>query len=791
MPTWQERGGRPRGRAAPSLRVPLSPKGTALSAPPRATPPSDRPLLRLAVSKGLLGIELDAPFALGPLQIGELALTLPGVRFPVDLSGGVSRFRHRRGAMQRLVVEATTANLMAWAAPRLRGLLGEGTPDLVLAPIEGGVLVGLRCGPAALAFDALIAPLEGDLRLLPERARGMGLGAPPHVLAMRVLGSLLGSLGRALGGAIVLPDAAAQLGRHVLPFAGARAPAADGVRWDPPEADLGGFSLSARADAPPPALSERILRALELAELAGDADETAYAGDLEGARHAYLTLLERAPRHREISQRIAWIDATLGDRAEGALSTLIESLPATDAGILGGQLLAAVGDSDGARTALSRAAHIEPYGPLAAMLWLEVARLEGELDQRLTALEQAVTRAPALDLARWERLSARLDLADIRGARADAEHLEAAARGAEARHAVWRRAADAFLDRGFVAESSALFERALRYAPDNVEAVAGLARAFRAAGQDRRALDLFARAAALAARAGKPAPAVEIELARALADVAGDRPAAVARARAVPPGLPESFEARFLEGRFRAELGDLAGAALAFGRLADAVDLAPPLDEARAAAVAILLREAADIEERELSDLLAAQHLLGLALRQRPRDRGIAAEFRRVAAAVASAAPKEAHRTPEPPEPRASSPRPEPVPRHVVRSAPPLLLGGLRLEDAATADHEDTPRSEMDVDDELLVQELTAKVRADPHDHATAMVLADALTRLGHDLDLLGLLSARMEEGDEDVRREVMPRRREVLERLAHKAHAEGRASEAELYEMLAAADGA
>src|SRR5262249_8905336 len=155
-------------------------------------------------------------------------------------------------------------------APRLRGILGESTPDLILAPIEGGVLIGMRRGASALAFDALIAPIDGDLRIIPERARGIGLGAAPHVLAMRVLSGLVGSLGRAVGGAIVVPDAASELVRLVLPLAGARAPATDGVRWEPPGADVGRFSLEANADAPPPSLSDRLIRALELAEISGE-----------------------------------------------------------------------------------------------------------------------------------------------------------------------------------------------------------------------------------------------------------------------------------------------------------------------------------------------------------------------------------------------------------------------------------------------------------------------------------------------------------------------------------------
>jgi hypothetical protein len=87
--------------------------------------------------------------------------------------------------------------------------------------------------------------------------------------------------------------------------------------------------------------------------------------------------------------------------------------------------------------------------------------------------------------------------------------------------------------------------------------------------------------------------------------------------------------------------------------------------------------------------------------------------------------------------------------------------------------------------DEQLAVRLTDRLRADPNNQKCAMALADVLARLGRDLDLLALLSARMDEGDEAVRREVEPRRREVLSRLAMQARAEGRESEAELYESL------
>lgn len=811
MPAGEPRRGRASALSrSTQLRAPAAPSGVSGSA--RAEPPEgDKPSLRLALAKGTLGIELDAPFRVEALRITDLALSFQDVRFPIDLSGGVARFRHRRGVLTRAAMEARPVELEAWAARRLRGVLSEATPELVIAPAEAGALVGLATERAALAFDVVVAPGERDLRLIPVNARGLGIGAPPHVLAMRALSAIGRPVGRVVGGAVLVEDAVGELVRHTLPDAGCRAPSVLGARWEPLEVEDGRFRLEALTDHPPPELPSRSIRALEMAELSAEADEAAWRGDLEIARGLYLSLLERAPRHREISERLAWIDTIAGDRAEAALATLVDAIPATDAGLIGGELLSAVGDRDGAVSALSNAAHLEPFGALASLTWLRVAELAEELDVRLRALDEAVTRAPGSELARWARLAARLDVADARGAKADAEHLEAAARGPAARHAVWRRAAGAFLARGFVAEAGALFERALRYAPESSEAVAGLARSLRAAGKARRALDLFARAAALEARRGNVAHGIELELARSLVEAAGDRPAAVARVRRIPPGLEESFEARFLEGRWRAELGDLAGAAVALGRLRDEVERAAAMSSSadRAAAIAAMLVEAAQIEERERGDLAAAQRHLGLALRLRPRDRAIAASFRRVAGEVARAvrAPESAaaggaelhagdEDTPvESEELAGASAR-----REAAWSEPPLEEPAGDLADEPEDEAEDEPADELeqtlneDADagamaDEVIVERLTDRVRANPRDREAVVALADALDRLGRYMDLLALLSAQIEEGDAAVRRELGPRRLAVLRALAEQARAEGRPSEAELYEMMASAD--
>ncbi|MFO0591924.1 MAG: hypothetical protein U0441_30535 [Polyangiaceae bacterium] len=940
-------------------------------------PAGDGPRLRLAAARGTLGLELDEPFTVRPLRVVALSLTFPNIRFPIDLSGGVSRFRHRRGALARLAIDVSAAEIASWAAPRLRGILRDATPDLWVAGIEGGLAVGIADGEAALAFDVLVVPSGEALTLVTERARGMGLGGPPQALAMRALAAALRGVASVEDGAVRISDAAGAILRDVLPAAGARSPSAAGCTWGYPMPDGDRLLMEAQIDAPPPALPDRLVRANETLLLAAVADDAAYRGDPDRARDGYLAALERAPRHPEISERLAWLDATLGDRAEAALSTLVEVVPAAFAGVLGAELLAAVGDVDGGRAALTRAAPAEPFGPLAARVWMRAAALAESLRERLAALDEAVARVPALADARWARLAARLAAADPRAALADAEHLEAAARGARARHEIARRAARMFLAEGFATEALRLFERALRYVPEDAEAVAGLARSLAAQGAKRRALELFARALGLAERASAPTSAVAIDLAKALVEVTADRPAAIARVRTVPASAPEAAEARLLEARWRSELGDLAGAGLAIGRLRDQVERDPLVtgapsisgsgafgggrtgadagegagvggpapgtaEAARAAALAALLVEAGTIDERARDDLAGAQRDLGLALRLLPRDGRIQASFRRVArenarraaaprpvAGAAPAMPPPPRRATAAARARAPSPmppvpppppsvdlgvelpivdrglrdpdrfdtsdleielptmRPEALPsasflaeveRIRSRQEPTAIepprdidIADLRDEDDesgtpsvlqdsrddarrrisaaherddAHRDHDeprdlddahrdhDEPRDlddahrdhdeSRDLDDgrrtheeaadddatfhagadehadedeesalaqdEALAQELSDKLRANPRDRATVLALCDVLDRLGRDLELFALVSARMDEGDAEERGTLAPIRHAVLARLAERARAAGNGSEAELYEMMLAA---
>ena len=117
-------------------------------------------------------------------------------------------------------------------------------------PIEAGVSAGLRAGAAAPAFDVLVAPIDGDLRLCPRAGAASGFGAAAGARPAR-LARLSTPFGRVVRGAVVVPAAAAQVARHVLPEAGARAPSAAGLRWEVPAIDPAGRRPSHKLFLPP------------------------------------------------------------------------------------------------------------------------------------------------------------------------------------------------------------------------------------------------------------------------------------------------------------------------------------------------------------------------------------------------------------------------------------------------------------------------------------------------------------------------------------------------------------
>ncbi len=591
--------------------------------------------LRLCVAGGALGIESYEPLPLEPLVVEDLAWTLPSLRFPIDLSGGVDAFRHHRGELTRLTLRASFEQLEAYARPRLREALGRARQPPQIWPLDTGVGVGVVGELGALAFDLIWAPSSRDARWIVANARGTGSVRIPMAHALRVAETLFAGVAERQGRVLVATELGRRLCRQLAPALGARAPDAAAAGIDRLELGREELTLSLRGGAAHPALAVDAVRALELARLTLGADDALARGEAEEARKEYMIALARAPRHPELVALIAGIDAGHADRAEAALGLLVDCMPATRFGLTSALLLARVGDASGAKLAIEEAAATELFSPIAAGLWLELAALGLPPAEQQNALDRAIACAPGLDSARWARFDARVSRGDERGALADAESLEAGAGNARERHEVLTRAAGALVGRGLSRAAGQLFERALRYVPDDPIATAGLGRALLHAGKPERAMALFERAIELGEAGGEVAADALIDLARLLAE-AGDQPQAIARVSQVPASSSRGLEALALEGRYRAAVGDLRGASLTYARLRDACELSP--SGSRLPQAAAWLTEAAQFENRSLGDLAAAERHLASALRLAPRDTKVRRLYREAAAALAKRA---------------------------------------------------------------------------------------------------------------------------------------------------------
>ncbi len=585
--------------------------------------------LRLTVTRGRLGLELYEGVTLGPLRVEHLALSFDGLKFPLDLSGGVPVFRHRRGSLERLVLSAELEDLRRWAEPRLRPAFGPLVRPLDLWWLEGGIGVGLVREGWALAFDVLWAPEGPRARWVVARPRGWGLRSPALGEALRAVDSLLRPPFQRSGRFVELDNAGGWLGRRLLPAVGARAPSARSVVFGPLR--FADQRVRAELDATllPFEANLQVARALELAQLVYAADDALAQGELDQARASYLLALEKAPRHPEVVLLIADIDRLGEQRHAAALELVTETMPAVAAGAVGAELLGAAGDLTAAAEALRRAAEEESYPPLSALWSMRQAQVTDDILERLSALDAAVARAPTLAEPRWERMGWRARRGDVSGALADAEHLEAAAKGSAQRHQVARRAAQLLLDAGLERDAGRLFQRALRYLPDDADAVLGLGRALAASGASRRALPLLRRAVELLEREGRLAGAPLLELSRLIARQLGDLPQAIARLRQIRPEDPSAAPARALEAQYRCRLGDLVGASVAYARLRELAELGQSFD-----GLVDALLDAARFERDVLVDLAASERHLAVALRLAPNDHRVRDLYRAVAAAV-------------------------------------------------------------------------------------------------------------------------------------------------------------
>jgi tetratricopeptide (TPR) repeat protein len=748
------------------------------------------------------------------LRVMELSAAFQGLRFPVDVSGGVTRFRHRRGVLQRLTLELDAPEVEKWAAPQLRGLVGPLTPEVAIAAFPAQATLTVAQPEAAesastapggaLGFEMHVVAGEGDrVSVVVHHARGTGLAAPATALAIECVTALLGSVAKRSGALFTIEAPAATLTRKLLPEAGARAPATGDIHWAAIASQERGWTLCATRGALPASPTERAIRAREVATLLGDADEALVAGDLTKARAAYLGALERAPRHVEIVKRLVDIDSRVPGREEAALASIAEAteggrVPAPDRALFGferGDLLTRTGQRGAALAAFEQLAEFEPTPVLAARACQLAAGCASEPEDAVRWLDRALAGAPRSTSARWARLTQRLRLGRLEEALGDAEHLEALAQSDTAKHSIWSRAARAWQQRGLVAQAAVLFERALRFAPDDPAGLAGLGLSLVGQGSTARGVSLLRHALDLASARGEPTAAIALDLARSLADGLGDLSAAIVHVSRIDLTAREAPLARGLEGRWRARLGDVAGSSVAFARMRDlAAALAPtgaprpsgaaaPADD-QTPQLAEMLIEAAEIELDRSRDPLAAQRHLTIALRLQPHHEGARRASRCVGEIIASPLGERAIAVrpglveqPRPVEAEARSWR-DPTTgaaEQPTRGLAATEAIGLGWDEAL---EDDAQNAELEERAEVLKRRL----QADPRDDAAADELEGILERLGHGHELLALVSSRLEEASAEGRAVLLPRVRAALERLAAGAKSAGRPEEAALY---------
>ena len=750
--------------------------------------------LRLAIGKDGLGIELARPAALGPLAVVELVVRLPSVRFPFDVSGGIARFRHKRGELERMAVELDARRFARWAEPRLRGLLSPGpcTVQLEARAFGASVTVFARttvsgASPGArlpaLAFEVALVPGHGELTFAVYKARGAHLREPATTLAMRAMTGLLGDAAARDGARFVVADAAGKLARGLLPEAGVRAPGSDDVRLQGSGAGDGVLFVAFVRGGSPAKTPEDAALSAETSLLTRAGDDARMAGDLDLARQLDLAALERAPRHPEVARRIAEIDATLGGRADAATATLRDIAPGDGPpplfGLLAGELLADAGQPAAAIAALLRAAEHETSNVIAALAYGRAADLSSDgpdgsgraaPGDALGWLDAGIARAPRLADLRWERARRRIEAGRLTDARADFQELEALARGARDRHDVLRRAADIYRSAGLGADAALLYERALLYRPDDPAALAGLGASLASGGRAPRGAAILAHAIEIAESKGLPTGWMLLELGRVLGERLGDRPAAVARLRDVPDEAPEAIAARGLEGVMRAQLGDPSGAALAFARMRERAG--------KEESALPWLDEAARFEE-ERGDLPAAQAHLAAAIAIRPSDSARGERYRAIGIRIAEASGVRAWQRDYEERPVAIADAPV-----VTEDGPTVAINEPLPLPAHSFFDEESETTTTDAAAEARLESLTRSLQGDPTNDAVVDELVTLLSGLGRSMELLALLSARLEDAPPERREALLPKHRETLETLEREARAAGRAMEADLFQM-------
>jgi tetratricopeptide (TPR) repeat protein len=590
-----------------------------------SVPASANPLgfsLSFVEGRGLLSLRGKSFFDL--LTLDRLELEIPHLRFPFDVTGGASRFQHKRCLVHLAQVALEERRAESWLRARPT-LPAVGASRLALRFSDQLILVSgrLQAGDHQAPFTAkaTLEPAHGEKALLSIReVRIFGfvpLAAPQ--LGLALLAAL--DLGELRGTGELVFDPLGLLLAATLPAHGWRLPDRQAARLSRVEMRAGRLELSfaragggAKEEAPAP--SARFAAQDEGRTLFRELEALLAAGDLEAAQAGWLRELERSGDHpfvaarllQTLCARLSWLDRaesfaheTLRRRPGFAPALLALAQVATArgeharAGERFGELAAAcelAGDADDTFYALSAGAehHLQADARRATPLFeraLATRPRDGEVFERLSARYEAESRTVELAALLETRRAvvetpveqARLCL---RLGRLQLEQLGDPARARDE------------------------LERAVRLDAADPEAWLALAAALEASGEPLRAIRAADVAARLHGERGDPAQVKAHLLAAGIWERAGDNENALLRLRRALELQPGDAQIHARAGRLLEQGERFEDAARAY---------AEAIERSSGPARALALVDLARVLGWGLGDVAAARARLDEALR--------------------------------------------------------------------------------------------------------------------------------------------------------------------------------
>ncbi len=598
-------------------------------------------------------------------RVDRLEMEIPDLRFPFDVSGGVTRFQNRRCRLRELELSVGSAELSALVHALPLASFGIFEPEL---EIDGGrVRLSARASfgkrhafisaigafrrvpphrlrfswfevrvygflpvPAPLVGTALFMALGAKLPALagaPVNGHG-GSGGPGPVAAVKAPLVLVGPTDMEFG----LLDLALD---EVLVTSGWRLPEREDIQLRPLDererivARFGPSSPEAEEDAAfsmlePSTRTADLLIHEESRTLFADAEAVLLRGEVATARDAYRRAAQLHPNNTfavtRLLQILAAVPATLAEADEVASVTLARWPDFAPALLCKAQVAAELGRGDESARIFERLGELSggtgetADQALALLAAAEQRRRKGAGVAAAVLLEQAVAARPRFRAA-WRALAQELeasqrwpDLLKLLRQRA-VDELDPTARAR-----IYTRAGFIYLDKlGDKARARDRFDQAVRLDDKEAQAWEGLGRTQLAANEsDAAALSLGRAKGLCAARGDRPGEARVLRALAKLDEATGQPVLAIERLRTAAELDKDAWE----------PLRDAAELALVAGRPAEAKQL---LEAALARAQvppdrASLLRQLAAVHATGLSDRVAALMLFEQVLRDDPGD---------------------------------------------------------------------------------------------------------------------------------------------------------------------------